>query len=91
MTIVDALTAHYDSGPELISAAVDSCIERLLAHGLIREAPSSGDSALFLAPSGLPFPEPLVEHFTDMQDLLLLDPIHDVSEEGWPIRGPNSA
>lgn len=23
--------------------------------------------------------------FTDMQDLLLLDPIHDVESEGWPV------
>ena len=28
-----------------------------------------------------------VERFTDMQDLLLLDPIHDISDIGWPQRG----
>jgi hypothetical protein len=28
----------------------------------------------------------LVERFTDMQDLLLLDPIHDTSDMGWPQR-----
>jgi hypothetical protein len=92
-TIVDFLTARYDSDPELIFGAVDSCIERLSAHGLIRETPSCRDSALFIAPSDakLPFSEPLVEHFTDMQDLLLLDPIHDVSEEGWPHSGSHPA
>ncbi len=25
-----------------------------------------------------------LNRYTDMQDLLLLDPIHDVNEEGWP-------
>ncbi len=27
---------------------------------------------------------PAMSKYTDMQDLLLLDPIHDVEEEGWP-------
>src|SRR2546426_5022933 len=30
------------------------------------------------------FPMPLLEKFTDMQELLLLDPIHEVDETGWP-------
>ncbi|MBN8598227.1 MAG: PqqD family protein [Planctomycetes bacterium] len=28
------------------------------------------------------------EKFTDMQDLLLADPIHEVSEAGWPVLPP---
>jgi hypothetical protein len=28
----------------------------------------------------------VVEHFTDMEDLILLDPVHDVSDAGWPNR-----
>ena len=32
---------------------------------------------------------PVIEAFTDMEDLLLIDPIHDVSEEvGWPMQKP---
>ena len=27
---------------------------------------------------------PVLEKYTDMEDLLLLDPIHDVDEQGWP-------
>ncbi len=30
------------------------------------------------------FTEPTVHTYADMQDLLLLDPIHDVDETGWP-------
>ena len=30
------------------------------------------------------FEAPVLHKYTDMQDLLLLDPIHDVEEEGWP-------
>ena len=32
---------------------------------------------------------PLLESFSDMKSLLLLDPIHEVDEEtGWPVRRP---
>lgn len=30
------------------------------------------------------FETPLLQKYTDMQDLLLLDPIHEVDELGWP-------
>jgi hypothetical protein len=29
---------------------------------------------------------PELQIYTDMQELLLVDPIHEVTEEGWPIR-----
>ena len=28
---------------------------------------------------------PVVEIFSDMQEILLLDPVHDVDKSGWPI------
>jgi hypothetical protein len=31
---------------------------------------------------------PVLEKFTDMADLLLLDPIHEVDESGWPNIAP---
>ena len=32
----------------------------------------------------LPFEAPVLYTYTDMAELLLLDPIHDVDETGWP-------
>ena len=32
----------------------------------------------------LGFEAPILQKYTDMQDLLLLDPIHEVDEAGWP-------
>jgi hypothetical protein len=34
----------------------------------------------------LPFSPPVLNPYEDMQALLLLDPIHDVGEQGWPNR-----
>ena len=34
-------------------------------------------------------PDLLIEEFSDMQDILLLDPVHDVDESGWPSAKPS--
>ena len=34
---------------------------------------------------------PRLRKFTDMRDLLLLDPIHELDESGWPQRNQSSA
>jgi hypothetical protein len=31
-----------------------------------------------------PYQEPKLGKYTDMQELLLLDPVHEVDEAGWP-------
>ena len=35
------------------------------------------------------FNPPLLNKYSDMQELLLLDPIHDVDEAGWPKPNPD--
>jgi hypothetical protein len=37
----------------------------------------------------LPFNPPALHKYSDMQELLLLDPIHDVDEAGWPKPNPD--
>jgi hypothetical protein len=32
-----------------------------------------------------PFTKPEIEVFSDMQEILLLDPVHDVDKSGWPV------
>jgi len=41
-----------------------------------------------VAPVSAPYTALQFEKFTDMQDLLLADPIHEVSEAGWPTLPP---
>lgn len=41
--------------------------------------------------SDAPYAPPALETYTDMQELLLLDPIHDVDETGWPAARPHQA
>ncbi len=38
----------------------------------------------------LSFQAPTLQKYTDMQDFILLDPIHEVDETGWPARKPDT-
>lgn len=85
--LVEALLTRYTGEPALIQSHTVAFLDRLLAARLIEptDGPSAGTAAL--GESGLPrrvFSEPRLEPYTDMQDLLLLDPIHEVDETGWP-------
>jgi Coenzyme PQQ synthesis protein D (PqqD) len=83
------LSAGTDGEVSRIEAAVTRLVQDLQRDGLIvaaaDEAGRDGAVAAPPAPSAKqPFEEPKVETFTDLQDLLLTDPIHDVEPPGWP-------
>lgn len=65
---------------------IDAFINQLLADCLIVKtdlAPSTQpDVSLFKTVTMLPE----IERFEDMQELLVLDPIHEVGEAGWPVK-----
>jgi phosphoribosylformylglycinamidine (FGAM) synthase PurS component len=44
---------------------------------------STGE-AMALAIDQKDFKDPKIEKYVDMQEMLLADPVHDVSEAGWP-------
>jgi hypothetical protein len=82
--ILAAANTALDQGP---AANLQGFVESLLAEQLIRRAaPQGGAPGTPLAPIA-PWPGDCLrfERFTDMQDLLILDPIHEVDDEaGWP-------
>jgi hypothetical protein len=87
-TIVLKLQAGYDAGDGVIESAVAQLISDFQAADLI--VPEEGDGAPVeapAAPSGgerRPFVAPTFATFTDMQDIILLDPVHEVDARGWP-------
>lgn len=68
--------------------AVADFVEHLLAESLIRPRTKPVEPPPFV--TVVPG-EPVLEKYTDMQELLLLDPIHDVEEAGWPKAKPGAA
>jgi coenzyme PQQ synthesis protein D (PqqD) len=89
-SIADSLAERYSAPRKEIAAGVSRLLDELAAEGLIEEggegaAPASLELPTPSAENGpLPFVAPVLEKHTDMQDLILLDPVHDVTEAGWP-------
>jgi hypothetical protein len=90
--MTESLAARYEGDREAIIAAVDHCLAQLFEHGLIHETAGSSVTleSIPIRPKQA-LPEPLVECFDDLRDLLLLDPVHEVSEAGWPHLSPDPA
>lgn len=95
--IIDALDARYSAPRIRLEATVRSFLFELVQEGLVSPAPEGSDAGLaeFLEPNRgddaqQAFEPPMLEKFTDMQDLVLLDPVHEVAEMGWPQRRDES-
>jgi hypothetical protein len=88
---VDDLAQHvvnkFDVGIDRARSEVDAFVTQLVHERLAEPGDGSGESA----PSApqlhrAPYETPKLEKFDDLEELLLLDPIHEVDEAGWPIR-----
>ncbi|MGH7244434.1 MAG: PqqD family protein [Phycisphaerales bacterium] len=75
-------TGCPDGGLEQDVAAF---IEELRKEDLIVEGDGAGIPVILIS---VPYTPLAFQKFSDMQDLLLADPIHEVSEAGWPMLPP---
>jgi len=82
------LEQRYDAEPGFIAETVDSLVKRLAEEELLepatKAAPAPDGPPAEPIPERLPFEPPQLEKYTDMQDFLLVDPIHETDETGWP-------
>ena len=76
-----------ESARDVVSAFVAELVEQeLLVHCSSEEAPANvarGDE-VHRDNVRVRFAPPELKRYADMQELLLLDPVHDVDERGWP-------
>lgn len=77
------IAEHFDADAgEIISeltAFLDELVEEklLLCREAVEEASSGNDTKVT-------YVKPVLNKYTDMENLLLMDPIHDVGDQGWP-------
>lgn len=78
-----------DAG-DVVAADVAEFLDDLRENELVRdvaETPEAGDFDVPAAPAT--YEKPALNVYADMEELLLLDPIHDVSDDaGWPHVAP---
>jgi hypothetical protein len=95
--IVDELGTLFDGSRPDLERAVTEFLEELRGEGLVAEVETSAEmSPTRQAPSDngrphRPFEPPALEKYTDMQDLVLIDPVHQVDDTGWPHKRPDAA
>ena len=90
--LVDLVLARFSGAPAAVAAEIAALVDELVAEGLLVDdetppvalpaGPRAADPAPFA--DRPPFVKPTLHKYTDMADLLLLDPIHEVDEQGWP-------
>ena len=78
------MTGHFPDAADAIPDAVGDFVGRLLGEGMLAETTESAVSAPPPQLTLAAFEPPQLERFDDLADLLLLDPVHDVAEAGWP-------
>jgi hypothetical protein len=88
------IRGNYENvGPDA-EQEIQSFISHLEQEGLVVRvtdaSPAAQDWKTQIAPGNgkTAFNVPVLNKYSDMQDLLLLDPIHHVDETGWPSAGP---
>lgn len=90
-TIQDSIRAigtRYRGDVLEIERSVRALANQLLAESLVREgrgdAPVQGALAEDPPPDRPTFRGVVFQKYVDLEELLLLDPIHEVDESGWP-------
>jgi hypothetical protein len=91
------ILARFAEHEESIERDLSDFLANLESEGLIRaegdesqdQRIKSGDFVEGEMPQS--YQAPVLSSYSDMQDVLLLDPIHDVAEAGWPTEKPGGS
>ena len=96
--VVSAAVRRYAGAKGDIRSGVETFIDALRRELLIvaleeepAESPAVPEQGPAAAGKRPDFNPPQLRKYMDMQDLLLLDPIHEVDEQGWPIAKDETA
>lgn len=94
--ILELIPRIYKGDPAVMESSVKSLIDNLVQEDLIVPDATIPDGGTQSSSAGTAegeamgdFEAPVLKKYSDMQDLLLLDPIHEVDEGGWPNVKPN--
>ncbi|MEQ9640211.1 MAG: PqqD family protein [Alphaproteobacteria bacterium] len=86
--IRDSLVEHFEAPAADVERDLSAFCGRLREEGLVRVEEAPAATGAPAVDASLRYEAPTLMKYEDMQDLLLLDPIHDVDETGWPTLPP---
>jgi hypothetical protein len=85
--IIGRLVATTEGDSALVAEAITGFFDDLIAEALLDATPCAEPIAPAATETGaaaVAFIAPTLRKYTDMEELLQLDPIHEVDEVGWP-------
>ena len=86
--VIGHLEARYGADSAVIEETMGQLVRDLCAEELLERAGGNGAAPRTASPEpaepGAVYEAPRLEKYTDMQYFLLLDPVHEVEEAGWP-------
>ncbi len=82
--IVEAVLERSEGVPPGAKDEVTEFIAQLRDHKLVSDSVTITLSASLPSGEAGPYSTPVVEKYTDMEELILLDPVHEVDAVGWP-------
>jgi hypothetical protein len=84
--VIEWLAGHYAGQAEEVRSLVPAFITRMHEEGLLIPGEVATAGTGLPALNGGRFETPVLEKFGDLQELLLVDPVHEVDSTGWPRR-----
>ncbi|HEY8600245.1 MAG TPA: PqqD family protein [Thermomicrobiales bacterium] len=89
-TLCQYVGAHHAGDQATIANDTERFLGELAAEALIIATDNvAAEHALpEITAAPRPYSPPTLGKYTDMQELITLDPIHEVDETGWPTRQP---
>lgn len=78
------LLGLFSDAPQSATAEITAFVGELVAENLLVacDAPPAAQAGPAEEPT--PYAKPELNKYTDMQQLLLADPLHEVEDAGWP-------
>jgi hypothetical protein len=81
--IVSIISKAYKVDEKMVELDVTEFLTTLKEEAIIYEIEAKSVNYPVWQDKGA-YVKPILEKYTDMQDLILLDPVHDVNSKGWP-------
>ena len=97
--ITNRIMERFHGNIQSLTQDIQKFIDELIKEDLIRTLKYSGTNPLNQSNASQknnsdlrkPFRTPEIKKYTDQQELLLLDPIHEVGDLGWPEKKADSS
>ena len=89
--IVTAFAAYGAASVEDKRQSIAGFIDELLSERIILPNNGATNSQPWSPQFSKSFSQPMLNRYDDLRDLLFLDPVHDVSEAGWPTQAKDGS